>query len=225
MHLCVLILPSYPCRKRGSSNRAPVPHVLAIRTVIHCICAAAFGLLAAACTVAPTQNQWPEITYKHRPPLRFDVGQVVIDKRYSEPLAPPNVEHLIPVPPAALAGQWARDRLVAAGSVGRLVYTIQDASVVETPLNTKSGIEGLFTVDQSERYEAHLAVQVHLEDIPGLARASVSAVAERWVTVPEDATLNEREATWFALSEALMNDLDVELERVLYQYMATHILN
>ena len=178
------------------------------------------GVLVAACTV-----EWPEITYKHRPPLRFDVGQVVIDKRYSEPLAPPNVEHLIPVPPAALAGQWARDRLVAAGSVGRLVYTIVDASVVETPLDTKSGIEGLFTVDQSERYEAHLAVQVHLEDIPGLARASVSAVAERWVTVPEDATLNEREATLFAMSKALMNDLDVELERALFQNMAAHILN
>ena len=196
-----------------------------IRTLTHCLCVVAFGLLAVACTVAPTQNQWPEITYKHRPPLRFDVAQVVIDKRYSEPLAPPNVEHLIPVPPAALAQQWARDRLVAAGGVGRLVYTIQDASVVETPLDTKSGIEGLFTVDQSERYEGHLVVQVHLEDIPGLARASVTAEAERWVTVPEDATLNEREATWFALSEALMNDLDVELERALFQNMAAHILN
>ena len=183
------------------------------------------GVLAAACTVAPTQNQWPEITYKHRPPLRFDVGQVVIDKRYSEPLAPPNVEHLIPVSPATLAQQWARDRLVAAGSVGRLVYTIVDASVVEKPLDTKSGIEGLFTVDQSERYEAHLAVQVHLEDIPGLARASVTAEAERWVTVPEDATLNEREATLFVLSKALMNDLDVELEKALLQNMAAHILN
>ena len=199
--------------------------MLAIRTLAHCLCFVALGVMAAACTVAPTQNQWPEITYKHRPPLRFDVGQVVIDKRYSEPLAPPNVEHLIPVPPAALAAQWARDRLVAAGSVGRLVYTIQDASVVETPLDTKSGIEGLFTVDQSERYEGHLTVQVRLEGITGLARASVAAEAERWVTVPEDATLNEREATWFALSKALMNDLDVELEKALFQYMAAHILN
>ncbi len=199
--------------------------MLAIRTLTHCLCVVALGVMAAACTVAPTQVQWPEITYKHRPPLRFDVGQVVIDKRYREPLAPPNVEHLIPVPPAAFAAQWARDRLVAAGSVGRLVYTIQDASVVETPLDTKSGIEGLFTVDQSERYEGHLTVQVRLEGIPGLARASVAAEVERWVTVPEDATLNEREATWFALSKALMNDLDVELEKALFQYMAAHILN
>ncbi len=197
----------------------------AVRTIIHCICAVALGVLAAACTVSPTQNQWPDITYKHRPPLRFDVGQVVIDKRYREPLAPPNVEHLIPLPPAALAEQWAHDRLVAAGSVGQLVYTIADASVVERPLDTKSGIEGLFTVDQSERYEAHLAVQVRLEGIPGLAHASVAVEAERWVTVPEDATLNEREATWFALSEALMNDLDVELEKALFQYMAAQILN
>ena len=91
----------------------------------------------------------------------------------------------------------------------------------QVPNEYKWSLDQLFS--SPEAWEAEI-VKLR-EDIPGLARASVTAEAERWVTVPEDATLNEREATWFALSEALMNDLDVELERALYQYMAAHILN
>ena len=38
-------------------------------------------------------------------------------------------------------------------------------------------------------------------------------------------SLHEREKVWFKLSEAVMNDLDAELEKSLYQYMAAHIVN
>lgn len=179
----------------------------------------------AACQVPPPQYDWPEITYKHLRPLQFNVGEIVVERAYRSPLAPPNVEHLFPVAPAMAAEQWARDRLVAAGSSGRLIYTVREASVVETPLDTESGVQGLFAIDQSERYEARLVVRVRLADIVGLTRATVEVEAERSVTVPEDATLKERETTWFGLSEALMNDLDAELEKVLYQYLAAHILN
>ena len=46
------------------------------------------------------------------------------------------------------------------------------------------------------------------------------AEAERSVTMPEDASLYEREQVWFKLAEMVMNDLESELEKSLYQILA-----
>jgi hypothetical protein len=181
--------------------------------------------LTAACQVAPPANGWSEITFQHRPKLVFDAAEIAIEESYEAPIDPPHVAHLFPVPPGEAAARWARDRLAAGGPSGRLVYKIREASAVETELETESGIQGLFTSEQSERYLARLVVEVRLLDDRGMTRAAVEAEVERSVTVPEDATLREREEAWFRLTEALMQDYDAELEGALYQYMAAHILN
>ncbi len=186
--------------------------------------ALALGLTAAACQTPPPRDEWPEITFRHRPVLRFDVAEVVVEQAYNAPLEAPHVAHDFPVPPAAAAGRWARDRLVAAGRSGRLIFEVREASALESPLETRPGIAGLFKVEQSERYDARLVVQVRIEDDGGLARASVDVTAERSITVPEDAPLHEREAAWFRLTESLLRDFDAEMERRLRQVMAADIL-
>jgi hypothetical protein len=187
--------------------------------------AATAAMMTAACNVPPPQDEWPEITYKHLPPIRFDVSEVVVERAYAPPMGKPNVDHLMPDPPVVLATQWAQDRLVADGRANRLVFRIVDASVVETELQNDSSLEGFFTVSQSERYNAHLAVQVALVEDGGFTRSLVKAEAERSVTVPEDASLHERESVWFKLGETVMNDLGAELEKSLHQYMAAYIVN
>jgi len=182
------------------------------------------ALSVSACNTPPPQTDYPEITYKHRPAIRFDVSEVVVERAYVPPLDRPNVDHLMPNPPVVLAIKWAQDRLVADGQANRLVYRIVDASVVEIPLDGNSGLQDMFTVSQSERYDAHVAVVVELIEDSGLTRSIVKTEAERTITLPEDATLNEREQAWFKLSEMVMNDLDAELEKSLYQYMAAHIV-
>ena len=184
----------------------------------------ALALAAAACQTPPPQGGWPEITFGHRPVLRFDVAEVVVEQAYNAPLEAPHVAHDFPVPPATAAERWARDRLAAAGRSGRLIYEVREASAVETPLEIRSGFEGLINIEQSERYDARLVVQVRIEDDGGLARASVDVTAERSITVPEDATLQEREEAWFRLTESLLRDFDAEMERRLRQIMAAHIL-
>lgn len=185
----------------------------------------AAAALTPACNVPPPQDKWPEITYRHQPPIRFDVSEVVVERAYTPPLEKPNVDHLMPDPPVVLATQWAQDRLVAAGEANRLVFRIVDASVIETELHSDSSVGDMFTVSQSERYDAHLAVQVALVEAGGFTRSLVKAEAERSVTVPEDASLHEREDIWFKLGETLMNDLSGELEKSLHQYMADYIVN
>ena len=185
----------------------------------------ALAFTASACNVPPPQTDFPEITYKHLPAIHFDVGEVVVERAYAPPLDKPNVDHLMPNPPVVLAIRWAQDRLVANGQAGQLVFRIVDASVVETELRSESGLQGVFTVSQSERYNARLAVEVELVEDDGFSRSIVKAEAERSVTMPEDASLHDREQVWFKLSEMVMNDLDAELEKSLYQHMAAHIVN
>jgi hypothetical protein len=187
--------------------------------------ALALAFVTTACNTPPPQTDFPEITYKHRPAIRFDVGEVVVERVYVPPLDKPNVDHLMPNPPVVLAIRWAQDRLVANGQADQLVYRIIDASVVEIELQGESGLQGVFTVSQSERYNARLAVEVELVEDDGFSRSIVKAEAERSITIPEDASVHDREQIWFKLSEMVMNDLDAELEKSLYQHMAAHIVN
>ncbi len=204
---------------------APATRIASRSRLLRGLLIAVTAWLAVACQVAPPANGWPEITFQHRPTLRFDAAEIVVEQSYDAPLDPPHVVHLFPVSPGEAAVRWARDRLVAAGAAGRLIYDVREASVVEVALQTESGLTGLFTAEQSERYDARLFVEVRLLDDRGMTRAVVEAGAERSITVPEDATLREREEAWFRLTEALMRDCDAELEKALYRYMAAHILN
>jgi hypothetical protein len=185
----------------------------------------ALAIAASACNTPPPQTEFPEITYKHRPAIHFAVKEVVVERDYTPPFDKPNVDHLMPNPPVVLAIRWAQDRLVPQGQVDRLVFRVVDASVVETAIESESGLQEMFTVSQSERYNARLAVEVELVEDDGFTRSIVKAEAERSVTLAEDASLREREQAWFKLAEMVMNDLDVELEKSLYRHMAAHIVN
>ncbi|MEM7225180.1 MAG: hypothetical protein AAF495_19535 [Pseudomonadota bacterium] len=192
---------------------------------------AAWGLWAiiclglTACQIDPPETSFPELTFDHLPPLRFDVAKVEIEQAYHPSVEPPHVELRMPLPPATAAARWARDRLVAAGSAGRLVFTVREAPVIEQPLEKTGGLPGLWTVEPSERYDARLVLTMTLYNAYGGQEASATVTATRSATVPEDASLNQREAVWFALVEKLMRDSDDELEETLRRYFGSHLLN
>jgi len=80
-------------------------------------------------------------------------------------------------------------------------------------------VKGLFTKDQSERYEATLKAKVELFDPSGKKLGFASAQVKRTITVGESVSLNEREQIWFELVEALMKDFDKTFEA----NMRTHL--
>jgi len=182
--------------------------------------AAAAALLLAACTNAPPPTKFPQLTYAHFGAFVFDVSTVEIVDAYRPPLAAPNVEHRMPVAPAAAAHRWAHDRLRATGSTGRrAVFTIENGAVTETPLKREGGLRGTFTVDQSERYDAVLAVRLEIFDANGRRVGIAKADARRSRSVPENITLDAREKVWFSITETLANDMNAEMERAINQYL------
>ena len=175
--------------------------------------------LLAACTDPPAAK-FPQLSYGHLGAFALDVSEIeIVDAFQSTPI-PPNVEHLMPVAPAAAARRWAKDRLKSVGSSGRrAVFTIENGAVTSTSLNRESGIRGVLTVDQSERYDAVLAVRLEIFDINGGRLGVAKAEARRSRSVPENITLNARDKIWFSMTESLTQDLNGELERAIPQFL------
>jgi hypothetical protein len=181
--------------------------------------AALFGV--AACEFQVARPKYAELSFTHLPPINLDVGRIETVKEYVSPAKPPNVEHLFPVRPSAAAERWGRDRLRAVGSQGVARVIVRQASVVEVPLQVKSGVRGMLTRDQSERYDAVLEIAVEIDK--GKGKSTVSASNRRTRTVPEGITLNEREKVWFEMTEAMMRDLNAALEDAIRKSFGSYI--
>lgn len=172
------------------------------------------ALLLTGCTKpAPPGAQFAEITFQQYPRFNFAVGRIEIVREYMAPATPPHVDHLSPVPPLQMAERWARDRLAATGGPGELRYVIKRASVIESQLPRTTGIRGAFTNDQTQRYEAVVEVEIEIRNERGYRDGIATGRAERRRSVAEDISLAERERVWFAMTEELGRDLNLELER------------
>jgi len=177
------------------------------------------GLILAGCTTPSPAPRYPELTFSHLPPIRLDAATLEIVDEFKSPFATPNVEHLMPVSPAAAMRRWALDRLMPVGNGGRIIFTIADAGVVETALAPTPGVRGVVTKDQSERYDAKLLVRISVDGGDNRRRGDVSAEAMRSRTVIEGLSLNEREKIWFQMTEGLVADMDGELEGAIRSFL------
>ncbi len=178
--------------------------------------AVALVATAASCSSAPPPPpKFSDIHFLALPPFKLDVSQIQVESHYQAPLQEPNVEHLFSVPPERALANWAHDRLLAVGpSTGAVArFTIIDASVRESELPKKEGLKAVFTTQQAERYDGHVAVQLQIINQQGLAVRTANAEASVSRSVPEGITLNERDKVWYDMTRDLMADLDRQLQR------------
>ena len=180
--------------------------------------------LAACSTPAPPQPQYPPITFQDQAPIRLDVSAVAVESAYQAPAKQPNVDHLFPVSLADTAQNWARDRLSAAGGGFQARYVVQDASVVAVPLKKSTGLTGLVTKDQTERYDARLAVELTILDAQGRQVASAQSQAVRSRSVREDITLIERDQVWYDMTKDLMVELNQQLDKTIKTALFPYVL-
>ncbi|MBB4266656.1 hypothetical protein [Roseospira visakhapatnamensis] len=180
-----------------------------------------------ACTQPPMRPTFPDLRFSHKQPFLFRARRVEVQSRYRRPGGPPHVEHLLPLAPDRAAGLWAEDRLQANGEGEVLVrFTVHDASVVEKRLTVERGLRGLLKTEQAQSYYAQLEATVELvDDVTGVSLGEANAKVWRSQTVPEDATMNERDETWFALVETLIGAFDTTMSARIAAHLGDHLVS
>ncbi len=171
------------------------------------------GAGLSACQTPPPMPSFAPIRFNHLPAFRLNVALIDAISEFRPPQDRQFVQEDFPIPPGVAAMQWVQDRLSHAGSAGSATAILTEASVREVPLPVKKGLEGVFTTDQSERYEAILSMRLEVTRPDNSLGAVVTATAKRSRTVAEDVSLNERHVIWHTLTQQLMQDFNTEMER------------
>lgn len=182
------------------------------------------GLFLAGCETPAPEQTLPQLSFSHMEPFRLDLGRIEVVNEFVAPGKEPHIEHVMPLPPAAATERWVRDRLRPLGRAGTLRIAIREAKVVEVPLKVEKGWTDLFRKQQSERYDGALEIAMKVLDERQMPLAEIRARTERSRSVGEGISPNERERVWFELVEAMLRDMDGQLERLIREYMAQWLM-
>ena len=190
------------------------------------LAALAIALLAwplASCETPP-KEPFPEITFTDRPPIKLDAARIELVEEFVAAADPTHVEHLFPVAPAVAARRWVQDRLLPVGNARTVRVTLVNAGAIETPLQTKTGVEGFFTTEPERRYEVQVEMRIEILSegsryVESYARSAASIAR----TVPEDATLEERDSILYHLTEDTLRTLDKEFSATIERHLASYI--
>lgn len=178
-----------------------------------------FVALGACAQVAPPPTL-PEITFAHLTPFQLAVGSVEVESKFSSPLTPPHAEHKIPQSPETVMRRWAEDRLNATGGETFARFIILDATVTEHALETDGTLTAVFTNEQEMRYQAAAEATLEIRSATGSYLGNATARATRAITIPENATLNERDQALFDMVDRMMQNFNTELEANIRTYLA-----
>jgi hypothetical protein len=188
--------------------------------------AAPWCVALAGCNTPVSIPVYPDITFQHEAPIRLDVRKIeVFETAQTAPVTPParDIRFALPVSPLAAMKSWADDRLVAAGTAGIAQVQISENNFVGTPLAKTTGLKGLFTVDQSDRYDGSIGVKIDVVGDPlrsGFVQARVTASR----TVPEDYSYNQREQVLYEMVDTMTHALDGRLDQEIHEKLAVFVI-
>lgn len=182
----------------------------------------ATALLVGCASDPAPRAHLPRVTFAHRPPINFNVAKIDVVNSFRSTGQAPHIEHQVPIAPAAVARQWAQDRLVAKGNVGLLRYEIMDASIRAVPLKVDKSLGNALKALADTRYEGRIEVRLRV-NAPGGTGDAV-AVVTRTRTALENLTLNERDELLIQFVEELGRDLDRRLEAEISQHLSGFLI-
>lgn len=190
--------------------------------------AAAAGLALAGCARGAGRSSWPPIAFDAGPPLSLAVAGIRFEEAPAAPAEGPaedgerDLRFAMPLSPADTMRRWAAERLRAAGGAGSARVVLEENRFVAVPLETASGLEGLFAIDRSERYRGALALRVEIVDDPaGTGFARAAAHASR--SVAENDSLARRDEILCELLRTVAQTLAERLEREMRDHLAAWI--
>lgn len=169
-------------------------------------------LVTGACAQVPPAPVMVDITFAHLPAYQLSVGSVEVESQFTAPLSAPHAEHKVPQSPETVMRRWVEDRVVAAGGDTFARFVILDATVTEHALETDGSLTAVFTNEQALRYEAIAEGSLEIRSQTGSYLGNAAARVTRAITIPENATLNEREKAHFDLVDRLMQNFNTEMD-------------
>jgi len=180
-----------------------------------------FCLLLAGCDTKQISNSVPELTFKHKKVIQLNVQEIEIINEFKMPFKYPNVEHLVPISPGASAERWASDILKPVGKSGTAQFVITNGSIIQENLKIQKGIKGVFSIDQSKRFNAAVDVRIEIfKDQEKKAEARTSA--SRSQTLREGASPNTQSQLWYTLVEKLMQNFDREMRKQINKHLVNY---
>lgn len=186
--------------------------------------AACAMLMLGSCSHDDSPVDFKPLTFVRYQPIYLNVSTIEFVQEYKSPMKAPYVEHLMPYSPEDALRIWVKDRIRPVGPEKSLQVIIKDASVTATELHKDSSFEDFFTIDQDRRYDAKLEVEMRIYgSASALSEASVSVKAARSVTMSENASVYRRNAIFRQMIAELMETVNAELEKNMYQYMGNYI--
>lgn len=163
----------------------------------------------SGCVSAPPETAVPELTFEQMQPIALNVAKIEVFDEYAPPMKDPNIEHLMPTPPAVAAKNLAEKKLLAEGADRLLRVVIEKAAVTKESLPVTQGFWGAFSLEPAERYKANLSLRFELvkEEAPDIIIGHASVTGNRTKTLAEGASPADRDRAMTELTEGLMADL------------------
>ena len=146
-------------------------------------------LFAAGCGGdAPARTSFAPLTYSYLVPLRLNVASI----EEAAPPPPGPLDDINPAPPAPALIRMAQDRLSAGGSLGRALFTVEDATITRA----RGRLDGTLAV--------RLDVLTSDGTRAGFAEAKVSRRA--------DGIGSDLRGALYDITVQMMQDMNVEFE-------------
>ncbi len=181
-------------------------------------------LTLSACVDVTSGNLQPAPNFRQYQPIYMRVSGIQVIEEYQSSLRSPNAEHLMIYSPADAMQIWVKQRLKAGGGSNTMQVVIKDASVIAKQLPTDSGLIGLIKSEVDREYNARMEVEMRIYGSDSaLSKASINVVATRKVTMSENDSVVERDANFRAMLDDMMNSLNAELEKNIFQHLGTYV--
>ena len=162
-----------------------------------------------------TPRPQPQFAYAAYPRVAVNVAHIKVVNNSHMPMVAPHIEHELPMAVSDALAQWANTRFQPVGPDGTLTITINDAQVVRGALTRTTGVQGWFTVDQSEKIAAQATVSLSADGLAMDQRGQGQVSSQRSHTLAEDASLQTRDVVYTKITESLVQDIDANTQKLL----------
>ncbi|CAP55403.1 conserved hypothetical protein [Gluconacetobacter diazotrophicus PA1 5] len=166
----------------------------------------------AACDDTPPQTAFAPMHYDYLPVLHLNVGTITTVDNGQPGSVPGDISGRAPTPPDQALLRMAADRLMAAGSAGSAVFTIDRASILHMPGGTLEGQMDVHldvTAANGQR-SAYAEAHVHRSFSPGASDDDGNA---------------DSPAHLYTLTSQMMKDMNIELEFQIRHHLADWLVD